>query len=210
MGLFLNFGEKINTYDYKVINERDARASAGIMSLLGLLSLFSVHLYRTIFWAELFSITFIIEFIVRVLINPKYAPYMLVGGLIVSNQEPDWVEAKPKRFAWLLGLILGAIMTYYIIFDVITPIRLSICWLCLFLMFVESVFGICLGCILYKKLNWKLYNCPGGICETKPQKPYDKRNLIIILAFVGLFFLTYISLKSYKFNEKPKIIIIKE
>ncbi|OQX98000.1 MAG: hypothetical protein B6I20_11635 [Bacteroidetes bacterium 4572_117] len=210
MGLFLNFGEKINTYDYKVINERDARASAGIMFLLGLLSLFSVHLYRTIFWAELFSITFIIEFIVRVLINPKYAPYMLVGGLIVSNQEPDWVEAKPKRFAWLLGLILGAIMTYYIIFDVITPIRLSICWLCLFLMFVESVFGICLGCILYKKLNWKLYNCPGGICETKPQKPYDKRNLIIILAFVGLFFLTYISLKSYKFNEKPKIIIIKE
>ncbi len=210
MGLFLNFGEKINTYDYKVINERDARASAGIMFLLGLLSLFSVHLYRTIFWAELFSITFIIEFIVRVLINPKYAPYMLVGGLIVSNQEPDWVEAKPKRFAWLLGLILGAIMTYYIIFDVITPIRLSICWLCLFLLFVESVFGICLGCILYKKLNWKLYNCPGGICETKPQKPYDKRNLIIILAFVGLFFLTYISLKSYKFNEKPKIIIINE
>lgn len=55
MGLFLNFGEKIDDYEYKVINERDARASAGIMFLLGLLSLFSVHLYRTIFWAELFS-----------------------------------------------------------------------------------------------------------------------------------------------------------
>ena len=54
MGLFLNFGEKIDGYDYKVINERDARASAGIMFLLGILSLFTVHLYRTIFWAELF------------------------------------------------------------------------------------------------------------------------------------------------------------
>jgi Domain of unknown function (DUF4395) len=209
MGLFLNFGEKIDGYDYKVINERDARASAGIMFLLGILSLFSVHLYRIIFWAELFSITFIIEFIVRVLINPKYAPYMLIGGLVVSNQQPDWVEARPKRFAWLLGMILGVIMTYYIIFGIITPIRLGICWLCLFLMFVESVFGICLGCLLYKKLKWKTYNCPAGICDV-PSPPYDKRKLIIILGFLGLFFLTYVSLKSYKFNEKPKIIIIKE
>lgn len=210
MRLFFSFGERIDGYDYKVVNERDARASAGIMFLLGLLSLFSVYLLRTIFWAELFAITFIIEFIVRVLINPKYAPYMLIGGLIVSNQEPDWVEAKPKRFAWLLGMILGVIMTYYIVFDIITPIRLGICWLCLFLMFVESVFGICLGCILFKKLNWKLYNCPGETCETKPKKPYNKRNLLIILAFLSLFFLTYLSLKSYKFNEKPKIIILKE
>jgi len=209
MGLFLNFGEKINGYDYKVINERDARASAGIMFLLGILSLFSVHIYRTIFWAELFSITFIIEFIVRVLFNPKYALYMLIGGLIVSNQQPDWVEAKPKRFAWLLGMILGVIMTYYIIFDVITPVRLGICWLCLFLMFVESVFGICLGCLLYKKLKWKTYNCPGGICDA-PSPPYNKRKLIIILGFLGLFFMTYTVLKSYKFNEKPKIIIIQE
>ena len=209
MGLFLNFGEKIDGYEYKVINERDARASAGIMFLLGILSLFSVYLYRTIFWAELFSITFIIEFVVRVLFNPKYAPYMLIGGLIVSNQQPDWVEAKPKRFAWLLGMILGVIMTYYIIFDVITPVRLGICWLCLFLMFVESVFGICLGCLLYKKLKWKTYNCPGGICDVPPP-PYNKRKLIIILGFLVLFFLTFVSLKSYKFNEKPKIIIIKE
>jgi len=207
---FFNFGENVEGFDYKVINERDARASAGIMFLLGLLSLFSVHLYRTIFWAELFSITFIIEFVVRVLFNPKYAPYMLIGGLIVSNQSPDWVEAKPKRFAWALGMILGIIMTYYIIFDIISPLRLGICWLCLFLMFVESVFGICLGCLLYKRLNWKLYRCPGGQCDTTPKKVYDKRNLIIILAFLGLFFLTYQWLKSYRFYEKPTVIIIAE
>jgi len=134
---------------------------------------------------------------------------MLIGGLIVSNQQPDWVEAKPKRFAWLLGMALGVIMTYYIIFDIITPVRLGVCWLCLFLMFVESVFGICLGCLLYKKLKWKTYNCPGGICDVPPPA-YNKRKLVIIAAFLGLFFLTYVGLKSYKLNEKPKIIIIKE
>jgi hypothetical protein len=210
MGFFLNFGEDITGYDYKVINERDARASAGIMFLLGILSLFSVYIFRTIFWAELFSITFIIEFLIRVLINPKYAPYMLIGGLIVSGQIPDWVEAKPKRFAWMLGMILGVIMTYFILFNIISPIRIGICWLCLFLLFVESVFGICLGCILYKKLNWKLYNCPGGICNVKSKTTYSKKNYLLILLFLGLFFLTYTVLKHYKVNEKPKIIIIKE
>ncbi len=210
MEFFLNFGKKIDGYDYKVINERDARASAGIMFLLGLLSLFSVYLYRTIFWAELFSITFIIEFLIRVLINPKYAPYMLIGGLIVSNQQPDWVEAKPKRFAWMLGMVLGIIMTCFILFDIISPIRIGICWLCLFLLFVESVFGICLGCMIYKKLNWKLYNCPGGICQVKPKTRYNKKNYLLILLFLGLFFLTYTVLKHYKVNETPKIIIIQD
>jgi len=210
MKSFFQFGEKIPEFSYPVINEREARASAGIMFLLGLLSLFSVYFFRTIFWAELFSITFIIEFIIRVLINPKYAPYMLLGGLIVHNQQPDWVEAKPKKFAWFLGMILGLIMTYFILFSIISPIRIIICWICLFLMYIESVFGICLGCILYKRLHKNLYNCPGGICDTKPKPKYDKQKLIYILFFLGLFFLTYKALKSYKITDKPKIIIVKE
>ncbi len=209
MSLFLNFGEDVEGYGYKVINEREARASAGIMFLLGLLSLFSVHLYRTIFWAELFSITFIVEFVIRVVFNPKYAPYMLMGGLVVSNQTPEWVEAKPKRFAWALGLALGMVMTYYIVFDIITPVRLGICWLCLFLLFVESVFGICLGCLLYKKLKWKTYNCPGGVCDA-PSQPYDKRKLIIIAAYLGLFFMTYALLKFYRVKEKPEVVVVKD
>ena len=210
MGFFLNFGETVNGFNYKVINERDARASAGIMFLLGLLSLFSVYLLRTIFWAELFSITFIIEFFVRTIINPKYAPYMLIGGLIVSNQEPDWVEAKPKQFAWVLGLILGVIMTYYIVLDIISLVRLSICWLCLFLLYMESAFGICLGCLLYKELNLKLNKCPGDICETSEKRKYDKRKLVFILGFVALFFLTYFALREYKHSEIQDIVIVKD
>ncbi|MBA1419859.1 MAG: DUF4395 family protein, partial [Epsilonproteobacteria bacterium] len=112
MRVFFNFGEKVAGYDYLVINERDARASAGIMFLLGLLSLFSVFTLRTLLWAELFTITFIFEFFMRTFINPKYAPYMLLGGIIISNQKTDWVESKPKKFAWALGMVRGAIMTY--------------------------------------------------------------------------------------------------
>jgi len=209
MGFFFNFGETIDGFDYKVINEREARASAGIMFLVGLLSMFSVFMLRTIFWAELFSITFILEFFIRTIISPKYAPYMLIGGLIVSNQQPDWVAAKPKQFAWFLGLILGLIMTFYIVTDKISLVRLAICWLCLFLMYVESVFGICLGCMLYKAFNKTPENCPGGVCETDKKTPFSKRKYVYLLGFIILFFLLYQGLKKVKYNNnQPEIVIV--
>ena len=207
--LFFNFGEKIEGFDFKVINERDARASAGIMFLFGLLSLFSVFILRTLLWAELFSLTFIFEFFVRVFISPKYAPYMLLGSLFVSNQKPDWVEAKPKQFAWTLGMILGLIMTYYIVFDVLSPFRLGICLLCMLLLFLESSFGICLGCILYSKLNIKLNSCPGGVCDM-PEKRVIKWRWLILLLTVTLFSLTYVQLITNRYAEVKRVIVVEE
>ena len=209
MSVFLNFGEKIEGFEYKVINEREARASAGIMFLLGFMSLFSVYVERTIFWAELYSITIILEFIIRVLFNPSYAPYMMIGGFFVKNQQPEWVEAKQKHFAWFLALGLGAMMTYYIVFDLVSLVRMVICWICLALMFIESAFGICLGCVLYKKMNWKTYNCPGGICDLPPP-PYKKKKIAFILLFLTLFVGIYGILTEIKAEEIPKTVVIIE
>lgn len=93
MALFFNFGEKVDEFDFKVINERETRASAGLMFLFGIVTLFTVPLLETLFWAELFSITFIVEFFVRIFFSPKYAPYMILGSFFVFNQEPEWVLA---------------------------------------------------------------------------------------------------------------------
>lgn len=101
MSVFFQFGEQIEGFDYKVINERDARASAGIMFLLGLSSLFSVFIFHTLFWAELFSITFIFEFIIRTFINPKHAPHMRIGGVLVANQHPS--KCRSEKFTFCLG-----------------------------------------------------------------------------------------------------------
>jgi len=207
MSILFNFGEEVEEYDYKVINEREARASAGIMFLLGIISLFSVFGMRTLFWAELFSITFILEFFIRIVISPRYAPYMVLGSLFVSNQQPEWVEAKPKHFAWILGAILGAVMTYFIVADIVSPIRMLTCVLCLVLLFTESAFGICLGCSIYKKFNISLEgNCPGGACEVhKPVSNHNKiANLIVIIGFVGLTISTYVLLKQYKYESHTK------
>ncbi len=209
MKLFFNFGKTVKGYEYLVLNEREARASAGIMFLLGLLSLFSVFMLRTLLWAELFSITFIVEFLIRMLFSPKYAPYMLLGGLIVNHQRPEWVEAKPKKFAWFLGLILGAVMSYYIVFDVISLTRLSICLVCLTLLYLESAFGICLGCLIYHKLNITLTNCSGGVCDTSFKPLYGKNRAITLLIFIALFVAGFYALQSYKYTDMTEVIILK-
>ena len=207
MSLIFNFGEKIDEFDFKVINERDARASAGLMFLFGILSIFSVFMLRTLLWVELFSLTFIFEFFIRTVINPKYAPYMILGSLFVANRKPEWVEAKPKQFAWVLGMILGVFMTYFIAFDVVSPVRLMICLTCMLLLFLESAFGICLGCMLYSKLNIKLNRCPGGVCEM-PVKRKTKGKWLVLLLSVMLFSLVYYQLVNGRYAEVKRVIIV--
>ena len=207
MGGIISFGENVEEYNFKVINENDARASAGIMFLLGIISLFSVFMTKNLFWAELFSITFIIEFFIRVFVNPKYAPYILLGSLIVSNQAPNWVEAKPKKFAWFLGVILGIVMTYFIVFDVMSPIRLLTCVLCLVLLFLEASFGICLGCILYNKLNIKLNKCAGDVCQVQDKKN-NKNKILLLFVFILLFSSIYYYLNNYKYNMNKELVTV--
>jgi len=202
-----NFGEKIDEFDFKVINERDARASAGLMFLFGILSIFSVFTLRTLLWIELFSLTFVFEFFIRTVINPKYAPYMILGSLFVANQQPEWVEAKPKQFAWILGILLGILMTYFIAFDVVSPFRLITCLLCMALLFLESAFGVCLGCMLYARLNIKLNRCPGGVCEI-PVKKKAKGGWLILVLTLALFSLTYYQLANGRYAEAKSVVIV--
>jgi hypothetical protein len=195
MNKIFQFGQKIDEFEFKVINERDARASAGIMFLLGIITLFHFIMTRNLFWANLFTITFIVEFVIRVFVNPLYSPYMVLGSLIVSNQKPEWVEARPKKFAWILGVMLGAVMSYFILFDIMTPARLITCLLCLILLYAESVFGICLGCIIYKKLNMKLYKCAGDTCEIDTPKKSKLPKVFTLLIYIVLFYGIYYGLR---------------
>ena len=186
------FGEKLEDYNYKVLNEREVRASAGLMFLFGIISFFVFIHTQDIFYAEVFSLTFILEFVVRMFINPKYAPYMILGKLIVINQSPEWVEASPKRFAWFLGLLLAAFMSYYILMDIVNPTRGMICIACLILLFLESAFGICLGCVVYglfKRKNQQ--DCSGDQCEISIKRSIGLKEAF---AFIAFLFVTYSSI----------------
>ena len=193
MGKYFYFGELVQGYDTRVLNEREARASAGIIFLFAFSGFMFVALRNDFFYTELFAFTFLIEFFIRVLINPKYAPYMILARIIVGNQKPEYVGAPQKRFAWAIGLILGAVMVYLIVTNDLSYTRLVVCVLCIVFLYLEAIFGICVGCKMYSLLTKnKAQYCPGGVCEMKPQKdPIQKvsiTQLIIAISFIAALY----------------------
>jgi hypothetical protein len=157
---------------YGVLNERDARAGAGIMLVIGMFTFVQALILNNFFWLTLTVFAFFVEFLIRIF-NPKYAPFYAIGHFIVRNQRPEWSGAIQKRFAWSLGLGMASLM---IILALLLGVKgwapLSICTLCLFLLWAESVFGICIGCKLYyglQTIGWVAKPdvapaCPGGVC----------------------------------------------
>jgi hypothetical protein len=89
---------------------------------------------------------------------------------VVRKQEPEYVGAPQKRFAWAIGFVLALLMLYLIVIKgVIGPINMLVCGTCLLLMFFESSFGICIGCKLYDLLSRnKVELCPGNVCSYSP------------------------------------------
>ena len=190
MSKIFEFGEKVDGYDTNVINEREARASAGIILLVLSIGYSLIIFKNDFFLTEMFAFTFALEFIIRVLINPKYAPYMIIARILVGNQKPEYVGAPQKRFAWSIGLALGLIMIALIVYNNTGNERVAICLVCLFFLFAESVLGICIGCKLYPLVFRKaVHNCPGGVCEMKgPKEEIQKISIgqiIIAIAFVA-------------------------
>lgn len=99
MDKYFYFGETVDGYAVRVLNEREARAAAGLLFVFALLSF--LYAYRTMDFrfTSIFITFFMVDFLIRVLINPKYAPSLIVGRFVVSRQKPEYVGAAQKRFA---------------------------------------------------------------------------------------------------------------
>ena len=162
---FFQYGHKVPEYEVLVLNEREARASAGILFLIGLLSLLNALMIGNIIATKYFLAFFTFDFLIRV-INPSYSPSMLVGRLFIQNQKPEYVGALQKRFAWSVGFFLSLPMFYYLVLHWEPSMwKIMVCMFCLVLLFLEAAFSFCLGCWIYNILMpEKSKNCPGGSC----------------------------------------------
>jgi len=193
------YGEKVPGYDVTVINEREARAAAGILATLGMIVIFVGIGYNHIIVARVYLAFLFIDFTARV-ISPSYSPSLLLGKFIVRNQKPEYVGGLQKRFAWTLGWLVSFPMLYWFVLNWdITFYKVMICVLCLTLMTLESAFSICVGCMIYKALIDKdPQHCPGGVCEIKQRDPIQTFNplqaIIAVLAAVGLIVGIYLFL----------------
>lgn len=202
------FGESVEGYEMPVLNEREARAGAGLLLLPAMVSFMNSYLTHDFIFTKIFVTVFMVDFFIRVFVNPNYAPSLIIGRFFVQNQTPEYVGAKQKRFAWSIGLVLSVIMFFIIVvFEIMTPIKIAICLLCIAFLFAETAFGICLGCILYSKLQTSraLY-CPGNVCQIKTKdkiQQFSKHQMIsLILFFTGLYILSYGMNQSNNYIEK--------
>jgi hypothetical protein len=203
----IEFGETVEGYNIPVLNEREIRAAAGILFLVIFFALMLI-LFTNDFLLAKYAITiFLTDFIVRVFINPKFSPSLIIGRLIVRNQVPEYVGAKQKKFAWIIGVILsGTMFIFMVVVNSYSPITGIVCLMCLIFLFFESAFGICLACKLYGMVyQEKAQYCPGEVCDVKSKQDIQKTSktqLLIILAFIAYVFLT-VFLFNDKFSKKP-------
>jgi hypothetical protein len=203
----MKFGEQVEGFEIRVLNEREIRAAAGILFLATFISLMFV-IFKNDFLPIKYVITgFLADFIIRVFIHPRFSPTLIAGRIIVSRQKPEYVGAQQKKFAWLIGICLSAIMfILMVLFNSYSPITGVICLICLFFLFFESAFGICLGCLFYPLVHKKKPQlCPGEICTPSLKQSILKvsiTQLIILLSF-ALFILALIWYFNDYFSKKP-------
>jgi hypothetical protein len=205
MNKHLKFGETVTGYEIPVLNEREIRASAGILFLFVFISLMLIIFKQDFLLIKYVITVFLVDFIIRVFINPGYAPTLILGRLIVRNQVPEYVGAPPKKFAWIIGIALSAIMfILMVIVNAYSPITGIICLICLVFLFFESAFGTCLGCLFYPIFfKEKAKYCAGEVCEVKTKHDIQKISKAQILIILG--FIAFIILTAFLFNDTFKV-----
>jgi len=207
MKKIIKFGEDVEGYNIPVLNEREIRASAGMLFLFMLISLMMILFKGDFLMIKYVIILFLSDLLIRVFVNPRFSPTLILGRLIVSRQVPEYVGAAQKKVAWKIGIILATLMFVLLVimnsYSIITGLT---CLVCLIFLFFEAVFGICLGCLVYRwYYKEKAQYCPGEVCDVNSKQAIQKTSgsqLLIILGFIAFVFLL-VYLFNNNFKEKP-------
>jgi Domain of unknown function (DUF4395) len=167
-----------------VFDENTVRAAAGLTLAFGAVAFVYAYFAKEYVPIKLVTTLFFVEFLVRVVAGLKYSPVGQLARLLTWRTPPHWVSAKPKRFAWSLGLVMSLAMTVITNADIRGALPLSICLLCMTLMWLEAVLGLCLGCEIHGLLvrrGWvakdEAYEiCSSGACAVEPQPLSARRS----------------------------------
>ena len=135
-----------------LVDENQARAAAGLTLVAGGIA-FAVALGGSPVLIRAVSVVFACDFAVRVFDRLEHSPVGFVAGWLVRWRPVELVSARPKRFAWTLGLVMAAAMATITNLGVRGTVPRTICVICLVLMWAEAALGLCLGCELYGVLR---------------------------------------------------------
>jgi hypothetical protein len=164
-----------------VYDENEVRAAAGLTMVAGAVAFAYAYFDAQYLPLQVVSSFFFVEFLARLTLGLRHSPTGVVAAAITRRRAPEWVSAKPKHFAWSIGLALSFSMMVITNSGVRGLLPRSICVVCLTLMWFESVLGLCLGCQLHAWLvrrGWRgddpnFEVCAGGVCELPARPPAE-------------------------------------
>lgn len=108
-------------------------------------------------------------------ITSRLSPTILISSLLAYKSKPVWKPLVPKRFAWTIGasFIIACILYFNpdvfagwlnrLVGQELLPttenymsfwIPRTLVWICIGLMWMETVLGFCLGCKVHSLLVW--------------------------------------------------------
>ena len=156
-----------------VFNENEVRASAGLTLVIGAVAFCYAYFTHNYIPLQAVASFFFVEFMIRVTAGIQYSPTGIVARAMTRRHAPRWVSAKPKRFAWTLGLGVGLAMTIITNSGIRGYLPRTLCLICLTLMWMETALGLCLGCQIHGLLarrGWAGHDpgfeiCANGACQ---------------------------------------------
>lgn len=165
-------GELVEGYDIPVFNEREVRASAGILFLIGFSGYMIALTTDAMQPLRAFGMLFLIDMTIRLFLTPRFSPTMALSRVIVRNQRPEFVGAPQKRFAWGFGLGIALPTCLALgVFNAPNAVAFIMCGICMAVLFLETAFGICVGCELQRRFSrTPPQYCPGDSCNYSPTR----------------------------------------
>ena len=170
----LSFGQRISgrTADgvelhAAVVDENQVRAAAGVTMVLGAVAFCLAYFNHQYIPLQVVSTFFFVDFLTRLTLGIRNSPVGVIARAMTLRQAPDWVSAKPKRFAWTLGLGMAFSMMIITNSGIRGYLPRTMCAICLTPMWMESVLGLCLGCkitALFVRRDWASSDPAYEIC----------------------------------------------
>ena len=174
-----SFGDFSDEHGFRILDERVVRGSAGLMLFIGIIAAINGFILRNYVVLPYLSGFLAVNFLVGIFVSSKVAPTMALSKLLVRKQSPLPIGAIQKKFAWSLGLVLTTAifgLSLLLVNDAswFEPVCM-LCLICLLFLFLETAFGICVGCKLYfLAVKLKLLkpepvtpNCMGDSCKVE-------------------------------------------
>ena len=155
------------------VDENDVRAAAGLTLVIGAVAFSYAYFTRQYIPLQAVASLFFVEFLGRLTVGLRASPVGALAHVLTFDRPPEWVSARPKRFAWTLGLAMTLAMAIITNVGIRGLLPRTICLICLLLMWMESALGLCLGCKIYGlvlRRGWAstapgFEVCADGSCE---------------------------------------------